>query len=52
MYSEKIDFVIPWVDGNDPKWLKERNQYLDEIGDKRKNRFRVHGLQIKKLQHN
>lgn len=24
---EKIDFVITWVDGNDPEWLKERNYY-------------------------
>ncbi len=24
---EKIDFVIMWVDGNDPKWQKERSKY-------------------------
>ncbi len=24
---EKIDFVIPWVDGNDPEWQKEKSQY-------------------------
>ena len=23
----KIDFVITWVDGNDPQWRKEKNQY-------------------------
>ena len=23
----KIDFVIPWVDGNDPKWIEEFNKY-------------------------
>ena len=23
--NERIDFVIPWVDGSDPEWLKERN---------------------------
>ena len=22
-----IDFVIPWVDGNDPEWIKEFNKY-------------------------
>lgn len=22
-----VDFVIPWVDGNDPKWLEEKKQY-------------------------
>lgn len=25
---EKIDFVITWVDGNDPEWLQERKKYL------------------------
>ena len=25
--NEKIDFVILWVDGNDPKWQKEKNKY-------------------------
>lgn len=24
---EKIDFVIMWVDGNDPKWQKEKSKY-------------------------
>lgn len=24
-----IDFVITWVDGNDPAWLKERNHYAE-----------------------
>ena len=28
--KEKIDFVITWVDGNDPDWQKERNKYLSE----------------------
>lgn len=23
----KIDFVIAWVDGNDPEWLKQKNEY-------------------------
>lgn len=26
MAKEKIDIIIPWVDGNDPKWLKERDR--------------------------
>jgi hypothetical protein len=25
---DKIDFVIPWVDGNDPKWREELNKYV------------------------
>ena len=24
---EKIDFVIPWVDGADPAWLAEKRRY-------------------------
>ncbi len=28
MNTPKIDFVIPWVDGDDPDWLKEKNKYL------------------------
>lgn len=24
---EKIDFVIAWVDGNDPEWRKQKNEY-------------------------
>ena len=36
----KIDFVIPWVDGNDKNWLKEKNKYLNQKGDFSINRFR------------
>lgn len=25
---DKIDFVITWVDGDDPAWLRERNKYF------------------------
>ncbi len=24
----KIDFVIPWVDGSDPAWLREKKKYM------------------------
>ena len=27
---DKIDFVIPWVDGNDPDWMAEKNKYSKE----------------------
>ena len=27
---DKIDFVIPWVDGNDPIWIAEKNKYSRE----------------------
>ena len=26
--SNEIDFVITWVDGGDPEWIKEKNSYL------------------------
>lgn len=25
--NDKIDFVVMWVDGDDPKWQKEKNKY-------------------------
>lgn len=27
--NEKVDFVILWVDGSDPEWLKEKNEYSE-----------------------
>lgn len=30
----EIDFVITWVDGNDPEWRKEKLKYLAQIYDK------------------
>ena len=27
MKNEKIDFVVMWVDGNDPEWQKEKRKY-------------------------
>ena len=37
----EIDFVILWVNGNDPKWKDELAQYSKEnSGDKSKIRFR------------
>lgn len=37
---EKIDFILTWVDGNDPDWQKEKNLYDENKGDKRNIRFR------------
>ena len=39
---EKIDFVILWVDGSDPEWLEQKNEYAPKKEDFRsgKNRFR------------
>ena len=40
-----IDFVIPWVDGSDDAWLKERSEYSPvNTGDARVQRFRDMGL--------
>ena len=41
--NEKIDFVILWVDGNDEKWLEEKEKYSNVKGDSSKNRFRDYG---------
>lgn len=27
---DKIDFVIPWVDGSDPQWIKEKSKFDQE----------------------
>lgn len=41
----KIDFVIPWVDGNDPLWQKERSPYrADTEADSCAARYRDMGL--------
>jgi len=43
MNDYKIDFVIPWVDGNDQEWVKEKNFYAGKISsaeDARDIRFR------------
>lgn len=41
-----IDFVLLWVDGNDPKWLEEKNKYFDNnnAASNGTNRFRDWGL--------
>ena len=30
--NEKIDIVIPWVDGSDPNWQIERDEWLNKLG--------------------
>lgn len=38
---DKIDFVIPWVDGNDVLWLKEKQKYsCDDSADASAARYR------------
>ena len=41
-----IDVVVPWVDGSDSKWIREKNKYSpDRIDDSNSaNRFRDWGL--------
>ena len=41
----KIDFVIPWVDGNDPAWQEERRKYKPDTGaDASAARYRDMGI--------
>ncbi len=35
-----IDFVVTWVDGNDPEWRAEKNKYLGVQGDQSDVRYR------------
>ena len=47
MQDVKIDFVLPWVDGNDPEWRKSFLAHLPESGksdDTREVRYRDWGL--------
>ncbi len=42
-----IDFVVPWVDGSDPKWIESFNKYCPEskkILDVSEERYRDYGL--------
>lgn len=39
---DKIDFVLPWVDGSDSAWIKQRNEYLGIKNDQTQDsRFRL-----------
>ncbi len=42
MKQDKIDFVVMWVDGNDPVWREEKNKYKPHSSDNSAsdNRFR------------
>lgn len=45
MGNDKIDFIITWVNGEDPNWLKERAKFENrKNGDYSINRFRDWGL--------
>jgi len=40
-----IDFVVMWVDGNDPKWQEEKNKYQQESDvDASDGRYRDYGF--------
>ncbi|WP_029233681.1 stealth family protein [Butyrivibrio sp. VCB2006] len=34
---DKIDLIVPWVDGNDPKWLEEKRKYDGSVIDDNSN---------------
>lgn len=38
--KQKIDFVVPWVDGSDPDWLRQKRSYSKEAGDQSASRYR------------
>ena len=41
MGKSYIDFVIPWVDGNDPEWRKRKNAFVGtNAEDERDERYR------------
>lgn len=40
MNHTKIDFVVTWLDANDPEWQEQYAYYKDAKGDKGKGRFR------------
>lgn len=40
MPENKIDFVVTWVDGNDPVWQEDKAKHLCEGGDAHIKRFR------------
>ena len=45
MENTSIDFVITWVNGNDPEWMKIKKQYQPEAqADDTINRYRDFGL--------
>ena len=39
-----IDFVICWVDGNDPEWQEKRQKFLNKPNDAAAVRFRDWGI--------
>ncbi len=38
--KEKIDIIIPWVDGSDKEWQRSKNLYKNSVGDDRQIRYR------------
>lgn len=40
MDNYPIDFIITWVDGNDPEWQEEKAKYKGVKGDSRNSRYR------------
>ena len=44
MRESDIDFVIIWVDGNDPEWRAERAKYQKKKSDSDESRYRDWGI--------
>ena len=44
-FRHPVDFVLPWVDGNDPEWRGRKAQYTGTVSsDDREQRYRDWGL--------
>ncbi len=40
MDNYPIDFVIPWVDGSDKEWRREKNRYAEMEEDRNSEFFK------------
>lgn len=35
MIDFPIDFVVTWVDGSDPIWIRQKNNFSEDAGTKK-----------------
>ena len=43
-HEEGIDLVVPWVDGSDPEWKRQREKYIENKGHESQIYYRDWGL--------
>ena len=46
--SDKIDFVITWVDGNDPEWRMKKESFLPQVDNNMNSESRYRDWEILK----